>query len=417
MPMAETVLPQIDRVQADLESLADIRDTSMSGWTREVFSGPYRESREWVEGRMRGAGLEVHRDDAGNIVGRLAGRSGSAPVLMTGSHTDTVASGGRFDGVVGVLGAIETARMIREHGISLSRDLIVMDFFGEEPNSFGLGCLGSRVLAGELTAADLDRTDGAGSTLGQAYAGFGIDPSALLGPDRRRPAAARGYIELHIEQGPTLERRKVPVGIVTAIAGIERLIATFHGSADHAGTRDMTSRHDAMVAAAESVLAVRREGCGAPLHGVATTTHVQNMRSSPNVVPDLVRTRSEIRSIDDHWLRGTRRRLAEEIQASAREHGVDVDFEWSTDNNVVQAAQEVQDIAAEAATDVGAPWIPVPSGATHDAVHIARLAPMGMIFIPSRDGKSHCPEEWTDARDISTGIRVLAGTILRLDET
>lgn len=415
MPAVPSLEPAIDRVRDELETLSRIRDDSVGGWTREVFTEPYRDSRQWVQTAMREAGLQVHVDGAGNIIGRLAGHSPGAPAIVTGSHTDTVTAGGRFDGIVGVLGGIETARRIREEGIRLEHDLVVIDFLGEEPNEFGLGCLGSRTLAGELTAADLDRTNLRGVSLGNRYADFDLDPGAALGNDWARRGGIHGYVELHIEQGPTLEQRGIPVGIVTAIAGIERLVATFRGRPDHAGTRDMNSRQDAMVAAAEAVLAVRREGCGAPIHGVATTTQVRSVTDSPNVVPSLVTMRSEIRSIDASWLSGTRRRLAEEIQSSANSSGVDVEFDWSNDNEVVETTRGVQDIAAGAAKEVGVPWLPIPSGATHDAVHMARLAPMGMILIPSRDGKSHCPEEWTEFADISTGIRVLAGTVLRMD--
>ncbi|HEY5223886.1 MAG TPA: M20 family metallo-hydrolase [Microbacteriaceae bacterium] len=415
MAAARELVPSIDRVAAGLSALSSIRDDSLTGWTREVFTDPYRDSRHWIRNEMRDAGLDVHMDGAGNIVGRLAGSSPGAPAIVTGSHTDTVTSGGRFDGIVGVLGGIETARRLQEEGIRLTHDLIVIDFLGEEPNEFGLSCLGSRTLAGELTAADLDRANSRGTRLADRYSDFGLDPSAVISNDWARTGALHGYVELHIEQGPTLEERGIPIGIVTAIAGIERLIATFRGRADHAGTRSMESRQDAMVAAAEAVLAVRREGCSAPVHGVATTTQVHSLTESPNVVPSLVTMRSEVRSIDATWLSGTRRRLAEEIQASANATGIDVEFDWTHDNDVVETTPGVQETAAAAATAIGVPWMPIPSGATHDAVHMARLTRMGMIFIPSRDGKSHCPEEWTEVEDIATGIRVLADTILRLD--
>ncbi|TAM68230.1 MAG: Zn-dependent hydrolase [Microbacteriaceae bacterium] len=415
MTAARELAPSMGRVAAELRALSGICDDSFSGWTREVFTEPYRDSRQWIQNAMRDAGLEVYVDGAGNIVGRLQGSSTGAPVIVTGSHTDTVTSGGRFDGIVGVLGGIETARRLREEGIRLTHDLIVIDFLGEEPNEFGLSCLGSRTLAGELTTSDLDRVNPRGISLGDRYAGFGLDPSAVISNDWARTGALHGYLELHIEQGPTLEERGIPIGIVTAIAGIERLVATFRGRADHAGTRSMDSRQDAMVAAAEAVLAVRREGCSAPVHGVATTTQVRSLTESPNVVPSLVTMRSEVRSIDASWLSGTRRRLAEEIQASANATGVDVEFDWTHDNDVVETTSGVQDIAAAAASAIGAPWMPIPSGATHDAVHMARLTRMGMIFVPSRDGKSHCPEEWTELDDIATGIRVLADTVLRLD--
>ncbi|WP_049822757.1 M20 family metallo-hydrolase [Arthrobacter sp. H41] len=403
-----------ERLDAGITELAAYRDPERHGWTREVFSTPYRESRQWTAARMRDAGLEVFTDPAGNIIGRLEGTNPSAPALVTGSHTDTVDGGGRFDGIVGVVGAIEAARQLRESGTQLSRDLLVVDFLGEESNVFGLSCLGSRAAARELTAADLDRQDYRGVSLGQAYADFGLDPTSLTDVQwARKPLHA--FLELHIEQGPTLEQRQLPLGIVTAITGIERFIATFSGSADHAGTTSMTDRQDAMIAAAEAVLAVRREGCGAPNHGVATTTRVESESRSPNVVPSLVRMMSEVRSVDTDWLGGVKGRLTSEILVKAGDYGVDVGFDWSTDNEVVQASPGVQDVVASAADILGIPWMPIPSGATHDAVHMASLAPMGMIFIPSKAGKSHCPEEWSDTRDIATGVTALVSTLKALD--
>jgi beta-ureidopropionase / N-carbamoyl-L-amino-acid hydrolase len=406
-----------ERLRDNILDLAEYRDAERQGWTREVFSEAYRESRNWVAGRMTAAGLDVHIDTAGNIVGRLAGTDPNAPALVTGSHTDTVDGGGRFDGIVGVLGALEAVRQLRESGAPLRRDLLVVDFLGEESNAFGLSCLGSRAMAGELSRADLDRQDYRGITLGRSYQDFGLDPAAVLKTDWARKPPLHAFVELHIEQGPTLEQRQLPLGIVTAITGIERLIATFTGSPDHAGTRPMNDRRDAMVAAAEAVLAVRREGCGAPVHGVATTTRVESESRSPNVVPSLVRMTGEVRSVDNRWLTGVRGRLTEEIVSNARNLGVDVEFDWSTDNTIVQADTDVQNVMAAAADGMGIPWMPVPSGATHDAVHMAALVPMGMIFVPSKAGKSHCPEEWTDFADIATGVSALAQTLTDLDRT
>lgn len=411
-----TSLETLERLSTGVAALSEFSDGDRPGWTREVFSDPYRASRHWTAQRMREAGLDVHVDAAGNIVGRLAGREPSAPALVTGSHTDTVDGGGRFDGIVGVLGSIEAARLLQESGTQLQRDLLVVDFLGEESNVFGLSCLGSRSAAQEMTPEDLERRDYRGVSLGQAYTDFGLDPSTLSDvPWAKQPLHA--FVELHIEQGPTLEKRGLPLGIVTAITGIERFIATFAGSADHAGTTSMEDRRDAMIAAAEAVLAVRAEGCGAPTHGVATSTRVESESRSPNVVPSLVRMYSEVRSVDSSWLSGVKGRLTAEIAAKATDLGVDVGFEWSTDNTVVQADRGVQDVAGAAADALGLPWMPIPSGATHDAVHMASLAPMGMIFLPSKNGKSHCPEEWSSTEDIATGVSALVATLRRLDGT
>jgi beta-ureidopropionase / N-carbamoyl-L-amino-acid hydrolase len=412
----EAPAPELERVASDLQALARIRNPDSGGWTRTVFSDPYRASREWVQARMAESGLAVHTDGAGNVVGVLPGTNPAAPALVVGSHTDTVESGGRFDGVVGVLGALEVVRLVVENGIRLDRDLVVVDFLGEESNEFGLSCLGSRSLAGELTAEHLDRRDEHGVRLGDRFAAFGLDPSAVLTASLATDShPLHRYVELHIEQGPLLEERGAPIGVVTAIAGIERLVATFAGRPDHAGTMPMADRHDALVAASEAVLAVRREGCGAPVHGVATTSRLTSEPGSPNVVPGRVRMHAEMRSVDTAWLTSATRRLADEIRRKAEGYGVGVEVEWSRDNECVPASSSVQEAITGAADALGVAWEPVPSGATHDAVHLARLCPMGMVFVPSRGGRSHCPEEWTDLEHIGTGIQVLGATLIALD--
>jgi beta-ureidopropionase / N-carbamoyl-L-amino-acid hydrolase len=178
----------------------------------------------------------------------------------------------------------------------------------------------------------------------------------------------------------------------------------------------MDDRRDAMVAAAEAVLAIEREGCGAPVHGVATTTRLTTQPDAPNVVPGTVRLRAEMRSIDERWLTSARRRLVDEIAGKARERGVEVDFAWTSDNATVRTSTEVHAALADAADGNGLPWTPVPSGATHDAVHLARLCPMGMVFIPSRAGRSHCPEEWSEFADIAAGVQVLGAAVQALDQ-
>lgn len=416
--MLDNVLPlDTNRVEADLTELSRIAHPDEAGWTRTVFSEPYRESREFIRTRMEQAGLEVRVDNAGNIAGTLSGRSPEASALMTGSHTDTVRGGGRFDGAVGVLGAIELVRALHESGTKLRRDLIVVDFLGEEPNDFGLGCLGSRALAGDLTAEDLSRTDTTGTTLGDRYRRSGMDPAAVLGVEWPRDRTLHRYIELHIEQGPLLEARQSTVGVVTAIAGIERLLARFTGRADHAGTMPMGDRRDALVAAADAVLTIRREGCGAPVHGVATTSRVDASPGAPNVVPAEARLSAELRSVDPDWLSPAKARLATEIAQQARQYGVDVDLDWRHDNDYVPAAETVRAAITDAVTRLGLRWEAVPSGATHDAAHIARLCPMGMIFIPSQGGRSHCPEEFTATDHIMSGIQTLGITLQILDNT
>ena len=412
-PDLATLVPDHDRLERDLTELATYVDPDAPGWTREVFSDPYRAARDWVRRQMVDAGLETTVDAAGNVVGRLVG-AGSGKPLVTGSHTDTVHGGGRFDGVVGVVGAIELVRRLRETGTELTHDLVVCDFLGEEANEFGLSCMGSRAIAGVLGAEHLDRRDGGGRRLGDAFERFGTDPEGALRL-AWAPGSVHGYVELHVEQGPLLERQGVPIGVVTAIAGIERLLASFSGRADHAGTMPMGERRDALAAAAQAVLSVEREGCGAPVHGVATTGRIESGPGAFNVVPDHARVWAEMRSIDAGWLSGAKGRIAEQIASDAAERGVEVVLEWLNDQAPVPTDPSIQDVIGAAADDLGVPWSAVPSGAGHDAAHMAHLGPMGMIFVPSRDGRSHCPEEWTDLADLATGVHALGATLLRLD--
>jgi N-carbamoyl-L-amino-acid hydrolase len=410
----ESLEPNAERLADDLRELSDLVESGQPGWTRRVFSDAYRASREWVRDRMIGAGLETTIDAAGNVVGRLPGRDRSLPALMTGSHSDTVHGGGRFDGMVGVFSGIETARRLRETGTLLERDLIVVDFLGEEANSFGISCIGSRAIAGVLSPEHLDREDESGLRLGDAMQRFGLDADAAL-RQAWDPKSVHGYIELHIEQGPQLERSGKPIGVVTAIAGIERLLVTFRGRADHAGTMPMIGRHDALAAAADAVLTIEREACAAPVHAVSTTGRIESSPGAYNIVPDEARIWAEMRSIDPDWLHGAKRRVAEDIASAAAARGVDNLVEWLSDQDPVAAAPLVQDHVSEAANALGLAWEAVPSGAGHDAAHIARLAPMGMIFVPSAGGRSHVPEEFTETAEIAHGTHVLAAALVGLD--
>ncbi|MGI8868344.1 MAG: M20 family metallo-hydrolase [Mycobacteriales bacterium] len=413
-PDLAALRPEQGRLEADLDELAGLVDSSAPGWTREVFSEPYLAERDWIRRRMTEAGLETTVDAAGNVVGRHAGTGGSPRPLVTGSHTDTVHGGGRFDGIVGVLGAIEVVRRLRETDARLVHDLVVVDFLGEEANTFGISCIGSRAIAGVLDAGHLDRRDDSGRRLGDAMAEFGTDPHGAL-ELAWTGGGVHAFVELHVEQGPLLERAGKSVGVVTAIAGIERLLATFRGRADHAGTMPMGERHDALAAAADAILTVEREGCGAPVHGVSTTGRIESVPGAFNVVPSEARIWAEMRSIDEQWLLGAKRRIADQIFERAAQRGVEAAVEWLNDQPPVAATASVQDVIGRAADDIGISWLPVPSGAGHDAAHLAHLGPMGMIFIPSTGGRSHCPEEWTEATHIADGVHALLATLLRLD--
>jgi beta-ureidopropionase / N-carbamoyl-L-amino-acid hydrolase len=405
-------MPAVDqaRLQADLEALAEFRDMDSPGWTRRVFSEPYVRSREWVAGRMRDAGLEVRRDTAGNLVGTMMGAGG--PALVTGSHTDSVAGGGRFDGPVGVLGAIEAARCIRDSGRKLRHELRIVDFVGEEPNDFGLSCVGSRAVAGTLTAEHLATRDPSGRTVAEALESVGGDPRRI---NEAAWAAGemRAFVELHIEQGPVLEQAGVPVGIVSGIAGIERVVATFDGQADHAGTTPMNARHDALCAAADAVLAVERlasEGAG-----VGTAGRIEVLPGALNVIPQRAQVWAEFRSVDGGWLDSRRLGLEKAALEAGHRRGVKVAVRLLSRTEPVVASDEIQAAMREAITNLGLGHVSLPSGAGHDTVQMAKLGPVGMLFVASVGGRSHCPEEWTKPDDLEAGVSALLATLLVLD--
>jgi beta-ureidopropionase / N-carbamoyl-L-amino-acid hydrolase len=407
-------IPQSDAgaVQDHVDTLAAIREPGEEGWTRRVLTDEAAAARDEVARRMRAAGLECSVDGAGNLIGVLPGRSGG-PALVTGSHTDTVLGGGRYDGIVGVFGAIEAVAALARAGIRLEHDLAVVDFYGEEANRFGLSCLGSRALAGNLTRSHLDRTDPDGRSLGEAMAAHGIDPHAALSCDWRS-RDLKAFVELHIEQGPVLESSGCAIGIVSEIAAITRAELTFHGRRDHAGTMPIALRHDAACAAAESVLAAERLGQDG---GISAAGRMSLLPGSANVVPETAHLTVEFRSPDSRWIADRRAAFEEAARQSGERRGVAVSIQWISDEPPVRMTKSAADAIAAAARVAGHPTMELPSGAGHDTVHMASLTSVGMIFVPSRDGRSHCPEEFTEAPDIVNGIQVLANTLVELDRS
>jgi beta-ureidopropionase / N-carbamoyl-L-amino-acid hydrolase len=398
------------RLEADLEELAGFRLPNAPGWTRPVFSAPYLESRDWVAARMADAGLSVSRDGAGNLVGSLPGGEGQC--LVAGSHTDTVQGGGRFDGPLGVLAAIEAARCIVERGHRLRHQLRVVDFLGEEPNEFGVSCVGSRAVAGNLGREQLDLRDPGGRTLAEALQAAGARPERIA-TVAWRPGEVAGYLELHIEQGPVLETAGVPLGIVSGIAGIARARAIFKGRADHAGTTPMSSRHDALAGAAEVVLAVERLASGDD--GVGTCGRLDAQPGALNVVPGVAEVGLEFRSIDPAWLDSRLDLLEAAVVEAGARRGVDASLTRLSRTEPVATSVEVRSAIERAIGGLGLAWLPLASGAGHDAVQMARLGPVGMIFVPSRDGRSHCPEEWTEPEHVEAGAAALLASLLELD--
>ncbi len=415
--MTERITDRVngERIAADLAALAERTRHDQPGFTRLAYSEEDRQARVWLRDRMEAAGLTVRLDAAANMIGRHPGVSASA-VLVVGSHIDTVPNGGRFDGTAGVAAGLEIARVLSEAGRRLRHPLEVIAFTNEEPNAFGLSTVGSRVMAGKLTAPRVrELRDPDGRTLAEAIDFLGGDAAHLDEAHRSRGAIAH-YLELHIEQGPVLDRERIPVGVVTGIAAPTRLRVRVDGRPDHAGTTPMGMRKDALAGAAEIVLALERIATEAG-ESVGTVGQLVNRPNHANVVPGNVEMTVEFRSIFPERIVAVRARFLEAMQGIAHRRGLNISWELLMEERPLQIPPQTVELGATVCRGLGIPFGTLPSGASHDANHMAEIAPVSMLFVPSVGGRSHCPEELTHTADIAAGTRALLGVLLRLDET
>jgi N-carbamoyl-L-amino-acid hydrolase len=406
------------RLWDDLMALAEITDPDRP-YTRRSFSPLFLRGREWLKRRFEEAGLAVRLDSGGNMIGRLEGGAPSAGTILLGSHSDTVPSGGRFDGVAGVVAALEVLRSLRDNGKQLRHAVEVIDFLAEEPSEHGLSCIGSRAMAGALTSGMLDYRDGAGERLGDAIDRIGGDV-ARLHDARREDVAA--FFELHIEQGIVLESQGIDLGIVTAIVGIARVELVFEGRADHAGTTPMQLRRDAGVAAARAIAfaaerahALAAAGRG---HFVATAGVVEISPNASNIVPGRARIVFDIRGEDPALVQDFIASLDEESRSIAGDCRVERSG-WNLLSNASPSVfdPKLRKLLSESADDLGFATLSMASGAGHDAAFVARFAPAAMVFVPCRDGRSHAPEEWAEPDAIAAGAATIYEAVLRFDAT
>jgi N-carbamoyl-L-amino-acid hydrolase len=371
-------------------------------------------AREYVSGLMREAGLQVRVDPAGNLFGSRMG-SERLPVLLFGSHIDSVLHGGNFDGDVGVMGAIEVVRALNDQGVKTRHPLEVVVWANEEGNHFDLGTLGSAVAAGVLGPEILERKDDQGLTLGDWLRRYGQDPSRLL--DARIPKRAlAGFLELHVEQGPNLDERKIPVGVVEGIVGLKRFRCETLGFANHAGTTPMNRRRDALAAAAKNLLAVRDVVRAEAGRQVGTVGYLRAEPGAVNVIPGRAEFSVELRDLDAAKIDRLWEKILERFRRTDDEENVETRCVQLESVEPASADPLFQSVIRDAAESLGLATMDLPSSAVQDAQQIGRIAPMAMIFVPSRDGISHSPKEFTSFEDVANGAEVLYRTILLLDE-
>ena len=393
----------MNHVSEILRKIGQAGHNEDGSYTRTCYSPEYFQAVDIVEQEMRALGMEVSRDAAGNIHGVLPGSQPGAESIVLGSHLDTVPSGGLFDGAYGVAAGLAVAGWLRREGKQLRRPLEIYGFNAEESNPIG-GTFGSRAVAGLV--------DPAQPGLKEALAQYGHTVQEIL-DCRRDFSNAKCYLELHIEQGDTLFHKNLDVGVVSGIVGIVRYKVTAKGHSNHAGTTMMSNRRDAMVAMSRLIAEADRRCRQIDDTLVLTVGTVQLWPGSENVIPGRVECTFEMRHMD-HEKTDELLRQIEEIAAGI--DTVEFDIEKKIDKGSVRCDAHLMQVIDTAATQAGVSHIVMPSGAGHDANPIAHCLPIGMIFVPSKDGLSHCGEEWTEEQDLIHGTQVLCHTILALDQ-
>jgi N-carbamoyl-L-amino-acid hydrolase len=399
-------------MREDFEALSKIGATTEGGVSRPTFSDAHFAAREWFLARAEAAGLATRTDAAGNHSAVLETRHlQDARVLLLGSHLDSVPNGGRYDGALGVLAALHVLLAIKEAGVELPFTLEAIDFTDEEGTLVGL--IGSRAVAGTLTAEALLNPRGGRQALVAGLERAGLREEGLI-EARRDPESLAGYLELHIEQGPRLEREAVQIGVVTAIVGSRSFRIALHGVGGHAGTTPMEGRRDAAVAAAGVILGVREivvrdfPGC------VATVGDIRVEPGAFNVVAGLARLALEFRSQDEGRLDAMESALLARARVEAEREGVSIDISPVGRWHPIGLDPGVSDSIERAAATLGLRTKRLPSGAGHDAQALGEVTPSGMIFVPSVGGVSHDPREFTAWEDVVNGANVLLGTVHEL---
>ena len=402
---------QKERLAKDFEAMARLTDVG-DGINRLAFTDADWAGRQYIVDRMIDAGLTVEADGFGNVIGYKAGKNPDLPVIMVGSHTDSVPNGGNYDGVVGVLSAIEAVRSMTEDNVEHDHTIAVVDFMCEESSRFGAATLGSKAMRGELTLDDLYRlVDKKGISIYEALQSRNLNPDSIETMEYTRPVKA--FIEIHIEQGKVLEHEQKKIGIVTGIAAPERFYVTIRGNADHSGATPMKLRHDALCGASKIILGIEEIASMQEEPPVVGTVGViEVIPGAMNVIPGAVKLGVDIRSISKVARDSVVTLIKEFIDVICEKRGLSYTIEpIAQDHPVTMHPAMIREIeGAVKAVDVE--YMTMPSGAGHDAMHWADVVPTGMIFIPCREGISHNPAEFADMADIITGAKVL-DTVLR----
>ncbi len=406
----------LDRLIGEIEALALISDAEPPVVTRVVFTPSDLRARAWTKARCQEAGLSVREDAVGNTFARWKGSDPSAPVVGTGSHIDAIPNAGTYDGVVGVLGGLEAIRALQQSGFRPRHSIELLIFTSEEPTRFGIGCLGSRLLSGTLPADSARKlTDNEGATLDEVRrkAGFAGELEQVKLPQ----GYYKAFVELHIEQGPLLERQQIPLGVVTNIAAPASLRISIEGWGGHAGGVLMPDRRDALCAAAELILAIENVArTSGAVDTVATVGICDVFPGAVNSIPSRVRLTVDIRDTDLPRRDLVMRAIEATCHSISAKRHVIVHSELVNADAPADCAPAIIEALSQSCRKHQLTFIPMVSRAYHDSLFMARIAPVAMLFIPCRNGYSHRPDEYASPEDIVRGTLVLAETLAALSQ-
>ncbi|MBY0098398.1 Zn-dependent hydrolase [Mesobacillus maritimus] len=402
-----------ERIEHHIEELSKYTATPGNGTTRLSYSEEDLKARTYIKQQMEASGLTVREDGLGNIFGKLGGTMEGAPSVLIGSHFDSVPNGGSYDGPAGVVAALEVAQLFHQNNLKPKYPLEVVALVEEEGARFGGGLMGSRGMTGLLSEEEFKSlTDKDGISTVEAMREIGLDSSL---PKRRDPKTMKAFLELHIEQGPILEEKNISIGVVEAIVGLTQYEVTLTGKAGHAGTTPMDRRTDALVAAAKVIsqfpeLAME-EGNGT----VITTGRLNVFPNGANVIPDKVVFTVDIRSGKEARVQNVIRNM-QELLESHNQNGIEIVAEQRLYMQPKELNQGIILLLKESSTEMNIPYCSIDSGAGHDAMVFSDVTDVGMLFIPSKAGLSHCPEEWSDSSHIAQAVEIFYETAKKLTE-
>jgi len=403
-----------DRLVKEIEELAALSDAEAPAVTRVVFTPTDLKARAWLIARCEEAGLAVRQDAIGNIFAQWTGSVPSAPAVGTGSHIDAIPNAGKYDGVVGVLGGLEAIRSLQASSFCPKHSIDLLVFTSEEPTRFGIGCLGSRLLSGTMSADTARKlVDKEGSSLEEVRRNAGLN--GPLEEVKLPEGYYRAFVELHIEQGPLLERKKIPLGIVTQIAAPASLRITIEGSGGHAGGMLMPDRKDALCAAAELILAIENAArTSGAVDTVATVGICEVFPGAVNSIPSRVHLSVDVRDTVLERRDAVMRAIDAARQTIAMRRQVSIRQELLNADSPAQCAPAITEALSQSCAKHQLAFVPMVSRAYHDSLFMSRVAPVAMLFIPCRNGYSHRPDEYASPEDIARGVLVLAETLATL---